>query len=208
MGTLEERVPPESESVSVQERKIFSNFTRPHPSNTDFTRCVGNAQGPERMHECPEELRKSALFILNANGASLLLAASFGVQGLSKQKGAVEIGWRWKHGTRLLAFAAAGASGGPLNPRAVSQRVATSRLRVTRRPGGGTTRRGHSPEAAESGSGASVSAQSLSETLYLEAHFGGPRKGSHGPSSVQFSRSVVSDSPAYSAPFARTHSQL
>lgn len=87
MGTLEERVPPESESVSVQERKIFSNFTRPHPSNTDFTRCVGNAQGPERMHECPEELRKSALFILNANGASLLLAESFGVQGSSKQKG-------------------------------------------------------------------------------------------------------------------------
>lgn len=39
------------------------------------------------MHECPEELRKSALFILNANGASFLLVASFGGQGSSKQKG-------------------------------------------------------------------------------------------------------------------------
>lgn len=42
------------------------------------------------MHECPEELRKSALFILNANGASLLLVASFGGQGSSKQKGTEE----------------------------------------------------------------------------------------------------------------------
>lgn len=41
------------------------------------------------MHECPEELRKSTLFILNANGASLLLAGSFGGQGSSKQKGTV-----------------------------------------------------------------------------------------------------------------------
>ena len=189
MGTLEERVPPESESVSVQERKIFSNFTRPHPSNTDFTRCVGNAQGPERMHECPEELRKSALFILNANGASLLLAESFGVQGSSKQKDAVEIGRRRKHGTRLLAFAAAGASGGrpPCTHGRYPREWATSRLGAIGRPGGGMTRRGHSPEGAESGSGASVSAQSLSETLYLEAHFGGPRERIPWPqfSSVQ-----------------------
>lgn len=138
MGTLEERVLPESESVSVQERKIFSNFTRPHPSNTNFTRCVGNAQGPERMHECPEELRKSELFILNANGASLLLAASFGVQGSSKQKSAVEIGRRWKHRTRRSAFAAAGASRGrpPCTLGRYPREWATSRLRATRRPGG------------------------------------------------------------------------
>lgn len=48
------------------------------------------------MHECSEELRKSELFILNANGASLLLAGSFGGQGSSKQKGTVEIGPCWK----------------------------------------------------------------------------------------------------------------
>lgn len=42
------------------------------------------------MHECPEELRKSVLFILNANGASLLLVASFEGQGSSKQKGTEE----------------------------------------------------------------------------------------------------------------------
>lgn len=160
--TLEEGVPPESESVSVHERKIFSNFTRPHPSNTNFTRCIGKAQGMERMHEWPEELRKSALFILNANGASPLLAASFGGQGSSKQKDTVEIGRRWKRGTRRLAFAAGGERGG--RPPAPSGRYprgwATSRLGAIRRPGGG-----HIPEGAESGSGVSVSAQSLSETL-------------------------------------------
>lgn len=148
MGTLEGRVLPESESVSVQERKIFSNFTRPHPSNTNFTRCVGNAQGPERMHECPEELRKSELFILNANGASLLLEASFGVQGSSKQKSAVEIGRRWKHRTRRSAFAAAGASRGrpPLHPRAVSQKMGDFEA-----PGHTATRRGRDPEGARPG---------------------------------------------------------
>ena len=119
------------------------NFTRPHPSNTNFTRCVGNAQGPERMHECPEEFRKSELFILNANGASLLLEASFGVQGSSKQKSAVEIGRRWKHRTRRSAFAAARASRGrpPCTPGRYPREWATSRLRATRRPGGGATRR-------------------------------------------------------------------
>lgn len=52
------------------------------------------------MHECPEELRKSPLFILNANGASLLLAGSFGGQGSSKQKGTVEIGPLCKQGDK------------------------------------------------------------------------------------------------------------
>lgn len=96
------------------------------------------------MHECPEELRKSALFILNANGASLLLAASFGVQGSSKQKGAVEIGWRWKHGTRLLAFAAAGTSGGrPPEPTGGIPESGDFEAQ-----GHTATRRGHDPEGA------------------------------------------------------------
>ena len=150
------------------------NFTRPHPSNTNFTRCVGNAQGPERMHECPEEFRKSELFILNANGASLLLEASFGVQGSSKQKSAVEIGRRWKHRTRRSAFAAARASRG--GPPCTHGRYPTQRVGDFEAPGHTATRRGRDPEGAESGSGASVSAQSLSETLYLEAHLGGPRE--------------------------------
>lgn len=126
-------------------------FHQPPPPNTNFTHCIGNAQDPERMHECPEELRKSALFILNANGASLLFAASFGGQGSSKQKGTVETGRRWKPGTRRLAFAAGGGSGG--RPPAPSGRYprgwATSRLGAIPRPGGG----GEIPEGTERGSG-------------------------------------------------------
>ena len=182
------------------------NFTRPHPSNTNFTRCVGNAQGPERMHECPEEFRKSELFILNANGASLLLEASFGVQGSSKQKSAVEIGRRWKHRTRRSAFAAARASrGGPPAPTGgiPPREWATSRLRATRRPGGGATRR--APRAAL---GQVSLRKALAKLCTWKRIWAGLGKGCHAPSSVQFSRSVVSDSPAYSAPFARTHSQL
>lgn len=70
------------------------------------------------MHECPKELRKSALFILNANGASLLLAASFKGQGSSKQKGtakrslALEARGRSRRRSRPMGRAKAG----PLYP--------------------------------------------------------------------------------------------
>lgn len=40
------------------------------------------------------------LFILNANGALRLLAASFGGQGSSKQKGAGKRGPRWLPGEK------------------------------------------------------------------------------------------------------------
>lgn len=77
------------------------------------------------MHECPKELRKSALFILNANGASLLLAASFKGQGSSKQKGTAKEAWRWKQGDE--ADGVRGRWGGrrqvPCTQRAVSSRV-------------------------------------------------------------------------------------
>ena len=93
MGTLEERVPPESESVSVQERKIFSNFTRPHPSNTDFTRCVGNAQGPERCCSEPDPLGPQR----DRDGAAepLLVARAPGPRGTAARDG-LQLWPKWR----------------------------------------------------------------------------------------------------------------
>lgn len=48
----------------------------------------------------PPRNEESPLFILNANGALRLLAASFGGQGSSKQKGTGKIGPRWKPGEK------------------------------------------------------------------------------------------------------------
>ena len=114
------------------------------------------------MRECPEELRKSALFILNANGASLLLAASFGGQGSSKQKGTVEIGPRWKQGDKAAGVPGwwGGRREAPCTQQAVSLRVGDFVAR-----GHPAAQRGHIPEGAKRGSRASVSALSLIETL-------------------------------------------
>lgn len=100
------------------------------------------------MHECPEELRKSVLFILNANGASLLLVASFEGQGSSKQKGTEE---RPKLGAarsgRQLRLWLRRTEGGPLS--SAGGVPEGGRLQGSRPPGGsegGTFRR--APRAA------------------------------------------------------------
>lgn len=177
----------------MHERKI-AIFQLHCPPPAEFIRCIGNAQGPERMRECPEELRKSALFILNANGASLLLAASFGGQGSSKQKGMVEIGPRWKQGDEAVGVPGwwDGRREAPCTQQEVSLRVGDFEAR-----GHPAAPRGHIPEGAESGSGASVSAHSLNETLYLEAQLRGP-----------WGKDPLPQTLAYSAPFAWTRSYL
>lgn len=95
------------------------------------------------MHECPKELRKSALFILNANGASLLLAGSFGGQGSSKQKGTVETGPCWKQDDKEGRVRGwwGGRREDPCTSRRYLRGWATSRIGTVRRPGGGTFRR-------------------------------------------------------------------
>lgn len=150
------------QGVSKCARAENSHFPTPLPPPAEFIRCIGNAQGPERMRECPEELRKSALFIVNANGASLLLAASFGGQGSSKQKGTVEIGPRWKQGDQAVGVPGwwDGRREAPCTQQEVSLRVGDFEAR-----GHPAAPRGHIPKGAESGSRASVSAHSLSETL-------------------------------------------
>lgn len=86
------------------------------------------------MHECPEELRKSALFILNANGASLLLVASFEGQGSSKQKGREE---RPMLGAEFLQTALAAAATDQGRSSALSGRCPEGgRLQGSRPPGG------------------------------------------------------------------------
>lgn len=110
------------------------------------------------MHECPEELRKSALFILNANGASLLLVASFGGQGSSKQKGTEE--------SRPVLGAARWADSfghGCSGPREVpcTQRAVSPRVGAFKAPGHRVAQRGYIPEGAQSGSRAKVPVHSL-----------------------------------------------
>lgn len=101
------------------------------------------------MHECPEELRKSAPFILNANGASLLLAGSFGGQGSSKQKGTVEIGPLCKQGDKADADRGCGrVEEGPLHPVAISSGVGDFEAQ-----GYPEARRGHIPEGANAAPG-------------------------------------------------------
>lgn len=87
------------------------------------------------MHECPEELRKSALFILNANGASLLLVASFEGQGSSKQKGTEErpVLGAARSGRQLWLWLRR-IEGGPLN--SAGDVPEGGRLQSSRPPGG------------------------------------------------------------------------
>lgn len=106
------------------------------------------------MHESPEELRKSALFILNANGASLILVASFGGQGSSKQKGTEER--RPVLGAARFGHRCSGPREVPCTQRAESLRVGGFTA-----PGHPVAQRGYIPEGAQSGSRAKVPVHSL-----------------------------------------------
>lgn len=140
------------------------------------------------MHECPEELRKSALFILNANGASLLLVASFEGQGSSKQKGTEErpVLGAARSG-RLLWLRLRRTQGGPLH--SAGGVPEGGQLQGSRPPGG--SEGVHSGGRPERLPGESPGAQP-SETLKLEAQLDWPGGGLQLPLT-----------PAYSAPFVR-----
>lgn len=109
------------------------------------------------MHECPEELRKSALFILNANGSSLLLVESFEGQGSSKQKGTEE--------RPVLGAVRSADSFGCCydGPREVpcTQRAVSPRVGGFKAQGHPVAQRGYIPEGAQSGSQAKVPVHSL-----------------------------------------------